>query len=111
MVQKGNGIAFIRNGEGSMGYCIYKEEKFIATSDISVGYSDKLNRHIGLFMTTVADRIRGKYNFGYKRSDSRLKKEKLQLPTDNKVNLDYDYIENYIKKLEFEKLMKYLSLK
>ena len=63
-----------------MGFSIYKAEDFIATSDISVGYSEKLNREIGLFITTVADRIRGKYNFGYKRSDTRLKKEKLKYP-------------------------------
>ena len=29
---KGNCIAFIRNGEGSMGYAVYKKEDFIATS-------------------------------------------------------------------------------
>lgn len=43
MTQKGNCIAFIRNGEGSMGYSVYKSESFIATSDISVGYSENLN--------------------------------------------------------------------
>lgn len=57
MMHKGNGIAFIRNGEGSMGYSVYKSEDFIATSDISVGYNQKLNRHNGLFITTVADTI------------------------------------------------------
>lgn len=107
MLQKGNCIAFIRNGEGSMGYSIYKAEKFIATSDITVGYSENLNREVGLFMTTIADKIRGKYNFGYKRSETRLKKEKLQLPTDKNGQPDYDYMENYIKKIEYEKLQAY----
>lgn len=111
MIQKGNCIAFIRNGEGSMGYSIYKAEDFIATSDISVGYSANINRYTGLFITTIADRIRGKYNFGYKRSDTRLKKEKLQLPINAKGEPDYAYMENYMKKLESEKLSKYLELK
>lgn len=111
MLQKGNCIAFIRNGEGSMGFSIYKAEKFIATSDITVGYSENLNREVGLFMTTIADTIRGKYNFGYKRSETRLKKEKLQLPTDKNGQPDYDYMENYIKKLEYEKLTKYITRK
>lgn len=111
MIQKGNSIAFIRNGEGSMGYSIYKTEDFIATSDISVGYSEKLNREIGLFITTIADRIRGKYNFGYKRSDTRLKKEKLKLPIDKSGQPDYDYMENFIKKLEYKKLTKYIAEK
>jgi hypothetical protein len=111
MIQKGNSIAFIRNGEGSMGFSIYKAEDFIATSDISVGYSEKLNREIGLFITTVADQIRGKYNFGYKRSDTRLKKEKLKLPIDKKGQPDYEYMENFIKKIEYEKLTKYIERK
>lgn len=111
MIQKGNCIAFIRNGEGSMGFSIYKAESFIATSDISVGYSKFLNREIGLFITTIADKVRGKYNFGYKRSDTRLKKEKLQLPIDKDGQPDYEYMENYIKRLEYEKLTKYNEIK
>lgn len=39
MVQKGNCIAFIRNGEGSMGYAVYKQEDFISTADITLGYA------------------------------------------------------------------------
>jgi hypothetical protein len=108
IIQKGNCIAFIRNGEGSMGFSMYKAENFIATSDISVGYSPNLNREIGLFITTIADKIRGKYNFGYKRSDTRLKKEKLQLPVNSQGQPDYTYMENFIKKLEHQKLIKYL---
>lgn len=97
MIHKGNCIAFIRNGEGSMGYSIYKYEDFIATSDISVGYNKNLNRSIGMFITTVADKVRGKYNFGYKRSNTRLKKEKILLPVNNENKPDYEYMENYMK--------------
>ena len=111
MIQKGNSIAFIRNGEGSMGFSVYKLEDFIATSDISVGYSQNMNREIGLFITTIADQVRGKYNFGYKRSDTRLKKEKLQLPINKQGQPDYEYMENYIKKIEYEKLTNYLIRK
>jgi hypothetical protein len=109
MIQKGNCIAFIRNGEGSMGYAIYKSENFIATSDITVGYADFLNRYIGLFITTVSDKIRGKYNFGYKRSDTRLKKEKILLPTNNKGEPDYEYMEQYIKNIKYNKIKQYLK--
>ena len=44
LIQRGNCIAFIRNGEGSVGYSVYKAEDFIATSDITCGYADFLNR-------------------------------------------------------------------
>jgi hypothetical protein len=111
LIHKGNVIAFIRNGEGSMGYSVYKSEEFIATSDISVGYNPNLNRHIGLFITTVADKIRGKYNFGYKRSGNRLLKEKILLPKNERNEPDYDYMENYMKQLEYKKLNEYLTKK
>ena len=83
LVQKGNCIAFIRNGEGSMGYAVYKAEDFIATSDITLGYAPFLNRYTGTFITTAADQVRGKYSYNYKRSDTRLKKEMIQLPVDS----------------------------
>ena len=111
LIQQGNAIAFIRNGEGSMGYSVYKLEDFIATSDISVGYNSKLNRYVGTFITTVADKVRGKYNFGYKRSGKRLAKEKILLPVNGKKEPDYKFMENYMKKLELDKLKKYLNHK
>ncbi len=108
-IQKGNCIAFIRNGEGSMGYSIYKEEDFIATSDITLGYNTHLNKYIGTFITTIADRIRGKYNFGYKRNANRLSKEILTLPADCDGNPDWDYMENYMRNIESDKVFQYLT--
>lgn len=107
-VQKGNCIAFIRNGEGSMGYAVYKAEDFIATSDMTLGYNPHLNRYTGTFITTVADRIRGKYNFGYKRNAARLAKEILTLPVDDDNEIDWDYMENYMKAKEQKAILCYL---
>lgn len=109
LIQQGNCIAFIRNGEGSMGYSIYKAENFIATSDITLGYNNKINKYSGMFITTIADRVRGKYSFNYKRSDTRLKKEILSLPINSKGEPDYQYMEDYMKYLEQKKLLKYLD--
>ncbi len=108
-IQQGNCIAFIRNGEGSMGYSVYKAEDFIATSDITLGYNNKINKYSGMFITTIADRVRGKYSFNYKRSDTRLKKEILSLPINSKGEPDYKYMEDYMKYLEQKKLLEYLE--
>ena len=99
-IYKGNAIAFIRNGEGSMGYSVYKAEDFVATQDISVGYNENLNRYIGLFIVTVANKVRGKYNFGYKRNQKRLNKETLQLPINSDGLPDWQFMENFIKQTE-----------
>ncbi len=109
LVQKGNCIAFIRNGEGSMGYSVYKAEDFISTSDITLGYNNKINRYSGMFITTIADRVRGKYSFNYKRSDTRLKEEILSLPINPKGKPDYKFMENYMKHLEQKKILEYLN--
>lgn len=112
MQYKGNCIAFIRNGEGSMGYSIYKKESFIATQDISVGYNEKLNEYSAKFITTIADRVRGKYTFGYKRNQTRLKKEILTLPIDENGDPNWSYMENFIKNIEqkqIKNVLKYLD--
>jgi len=110
LVQKGNCIAFIRNGEGSMGYSIYKAEDFIATSDITIGYNENLNRYNGLFITTIADKVRGKYNFGYKRSDTRLKKETLRLPATPDGIPDWQFMTDFIKSVELRLISDYFEL-
>ena len=109
MMQKGNCIAFIRNGEGSMGYAVYKAEDFIATSDMTIGYNEHLNRYTGTFITTIADRVRGKYNFGYKRNAQRLSKEVLSLPSLPDGSIDWDFMEKYMQEIESEQILKYLQ--
>lgn len=109
LVQRGGCIAFIRNGEGSMGYSVYKAENFIATSDMTLAYHPRLNRYTGTFITTVADRIRGKYNFGYKRSATRLAKEILTLPTTPDGQPDWQFMENYMHHIESRKIYSYLT--
>lgn len=109
-IQRGNCIAFIRNGEGSMGFSVYKAEDFIATSDMTLGYNKNLNKYTGTFITTIADRVRGKYNFGYKRNANRLSKEVLTLPVDGDGNPDWEYMENYMRSIESKKILLYLKM-
>ena len=110
MIQRGNCIAFIRNGEGSMGYAVYKKENFIASADITVGYSPNLNEYTGKFLTTVSDMVRGRYNFNYKRSDTRLKREKIMLPVTESGEPDFEYMERYMRRQENLLLRKYFLL-
>ena len=111
MVQNGNCIGFIRNGQGSVGYAIYKYERFISTSDITFAYSSWLNKFNGLFVVASQDLIRNKYSFGYKRNNERLIKDKILLPITSYGNPDYEYMEKYIKKLMYEKYKEYLAFK
>lgn len=111
LLQQGNGITFIRNGDGSVGYSVYKAEQFIASSDLTVGYNSKLNRYNGLFITTVADKVRGKYNHNYKRSEKRLSKEFLNLPINETGEPDWLYMEQYMKMIVHQQVGGYLCNK
>lgn len=75
-----------------MGYAVYTAEDFIATSDMTIGYNYHLNKYTGTYISTVADRIRGKYNFGYKRNATRLAKEIITLPATPDGTPDWDYM-------------------
>ena len=97
LITKGNCIIFVCDGEGSMGYSYYKHEDFIGTTTIKVGRNRHLNKFNGMFISTVADTVRGKYNFGYKRNELRLKNETLTLPINKEGNPNWQFMEDYVK--------------
>ena len=66
MLEKGNCIIFICNGQGSVGYANYMDVDFIGTTDIVAGYNDNLNEYTGIFLATIYSQERPKYSFGRK---------------------------------------------
>lgn len=106
---KGNCVVFICDGQGSVGYSIYKREDFIGSTTLKVGYSKNINLYTGLFLTAALDQNRALYSFGYKRNENRLKNETILLPIDDNDAPDYGYMEQYIKNKIHEKYSKYLD--
>lgn len=109
LITKGNCIAFICDGEGSIGYSIYKAEDFIGSTTVKVGRNENLNKYNAKFITTISDRVRDKYNFGFKRNEKHLKKEILHLPVDIKGNLNWQFMEDYIKQEQKQIAQKVIS--
>ena len=109
LITKGNCIVFICDGEGSIGLSIYKHEDFVGTTTVKAGRGPQLNRYTGMFITTVADTVRGKYNFGYKRNEKNLKKETLTLPVTPEGTPDWQYMESYMRNVESQQILKYLE--
>ena len=108
LVQEGHCVGFIKNGDGSAGYAIYKEHPFISTSDVIYGYSkNELNRECGLFLVVAQDMIRDKYSHGHKRNKERLLKDKIMLPISNEGLPDFDYMEQYVRERETVLLERY----
>ena len=111
LVTSGNCIAFICDGEGSVGYSIYKAEDFIGSTTVKVGRNKFLNKHIASFIIAIADTVRSKYNFGFKRNEMHLRKEKILLPLTPTNEPDYAFMEAYMQRIELEKLRAYITRK
>lgn len=103
LIQKGNCIIFICNGQGSVGYANYMDVNFIGTTDIVAGYNENLNQYNGLFIATVLCQERPKYSFGRKWK-THLKDTVIKLPQTLDGNPDWKYMEQYIKSLNHKPL-------
>lgn len=109
MVQRGNCIGFIKNGDGSAGYAIYREGPFISSSDVIYGYADWLNRATGLFFVTAQDMIKPKYSHGYKRNREHLLADRVMLPADDDGEPDFQFMEEYGRSMIARKYAQYLQ--
>lgn len=101
LVQKGNCIIFICNGQGSVGYANYMDVDFIGTTDIVAGYNENLNQYNGLFIATILCQERPKYSFGRKWK-THLRDTVIKLPQTEDGEPDWDLMEAYIKTLKYK---------
>ena len=99
LIQKGNCIIFICNGQGSVGYANYMDVDFIGTTDIVAGYNENLNEYNGLFIATILCRERPKYSFGRKWK-THLRETKIRLPQTIDQKPDWVFMDEYIKSLK-----------
>ena len=103
LVQKGNCIIFICNGQGSVGYANYMDADFIGTTDIVAGYNENLNQYNGLFIATILCQERPKYSFGRKWK-THLRDTIIKLPQTKTNTPDWDFMERFIKTLHYKEL-------
>ncbi|MDW8848870.1 restriction endonuclease subunit S [Flavobacterium sp. MMLR14_040] len=69
------------------------------------------NEFLYLFIKTSILNQKSKFQYAYKFNETRMLRQKLLFPINKKGHIDYDYMENYIKKIEYEKLTNYIKLK
>lgn len=109
MILEGNCIGFIKDGDGSAGFAIYKAEQFISTNNVLYGYADWLNKFTGLFFVVAQDMIEHKYSHGYTRNKEHLAGDKVMLPIADSGEPDYEYMEQYSKNMMLRKYRQYLA--
>lgn len=96
----------------AIGFVAYQACDFVATDHVEK-LSLKhhlLSQSIGIFMKSVIDKaVGGKYNYGYKFSQDRIKSQMIMLPVTDAGDPDYDFMEQYIKELMLKKYLQYLN--
>ena len=117
LVSKGNGIMFICDGEGSVGYTNYMDEDFIGSTTTSIGYDEALNPYVALFLVTILDKEKVKYSYGRKYR-THINEAIIKLPIQRNLKgdpiidaskkyskegyiPDWTFMENYIKALPY----------
>lgn len=105
--RKGNLITLAY--DGSIGACFYQEKPFFASEKIVtidiVG--TKMNRYIAMFFIPILKLESEMYGYGGRKwtVEKQLKKTKIKLPVNKAGNPDYEFMEDYIKSLQYsEKL-------
>lgn len=96
---------------GSVGSTFYQPFHFVASDHVTKLENNSYNKFVYLFISSIVKRLSEKYSFNREMNDKRIQREKIVLPIDKKGQPDYDYMENYTKKLEYEKLTKYIDRK
>lgn len=91
------------SNNGSVGSAFYQEKPFLASSDVSVLRLKEraLTKQIGLFIVTIIEQEKAKYNYGRKWGLSRMKESFISLPVTSEGQPDYNLMERYINSLPY----------
>ena len=99
-MHEGNTISVCYNG--SVAEAFYQPSPFCATDDVNVLYPNfELNSHIALFLTTLIQREKYRYNYGRKWHLGRMEESTIKLPVDRAGSPDWRYMDSYIKSLPY----------
>ncbi len=99
------------NRNGSVGYSFYHPYEALFSNDCRKLRLKNDSKFVGYFIARVITNQRDKYSYGYKMGTGRIKRQKIMLPVNKKGEPDYEYMENYIKQLEYQKLQAYMNYK
>ena len=65
------------------------------------------NKYILLFVKTMILRQKSKYQYGYKFNAKRMERQKIMLPVDENGEIDYPFMEQYMREIEHKILSEY----
>lgn len=88
------------------GFCSYQENDFSASDHVEKLIPKfEINKYIWLFFTTIVNKEQYRYNYWRKFNQERIKNTRIKLPVDESWNPDFQFMEDYIKSLNYSKYL------
>lgn len=81
----------------------YHDSEICVSTDVEVLYSSRLNEYNGIFIATVLAQEQYRWSFGRKPKNNKVLDTKIKLPVNKTGELDWDYMELYIKEIATKK--------
>lgn len=97
------------NRNGSVGYAFYHPYKALFGNDTRRVIPYCNNKWARFFLTRSITQQKDKYGYGLKLGTERLKKQLIMLPVTPKDEPDYEYMENYMREIEYRLLNRYID--
>lgn len=94
---------------GSVGSCFYHPYQFIASDHVTALKSKETDKYTCLFLATLFLRLGEKYSFNREISDRRLRRETTILPVDERGNIAWSSMSDYIRGQELALLKQVLE--
>lgn len=84
-----------------LGFCSYQPLPFSASDHVEKLIPKfKMNKYVAIFLVTIINQERYRYNYGRKCSQTRMKEISIKLPVSDRQP-DFDFMEHYIKSLPY----------
>lgn len=94
---------------GSVGSCFYEPFEFIASDHVTHLKNTEYDEYTYIFLATMLNRLSNKYNFNREINDERIRREKILLPLNEKKEIDFNYMKQYVKNEMIKKYQTYLN--
>ncbi|MFV8805893.1 restriction endonuclease subunit S [Aerococcus urinaeequi] len=107
---EGNIITLNNDGDGGAGIAYYQPYQMALDTHVTALYPKlQLNKYHLLFITRTITHQRSKFGNNYPINSLRLKALKIMLPIKSNREPDWQFMENYMKQIEYEKLTKIIN--
>ena len=92
------------------GKAFFQQNSFSGTHIVVLVPKVEINEYTALFICSCIDKAyKNIFSFGYACGINRLKSRQIKLPVTDAGAPDYEYMEQYIKNLEYKKIKEYMA--